>query len=91
VSFEQDDSAHDALADVGPLVYIFADQYRAFGRKVMDMSGLWRQTMKEASTRNRTEAMPNGDVVIKFPKGTGENMKSAPPPMLVFVRSPIIP
>lgn len=40
VAFLQDDSAHDALADVGPLVFLLADQLEYFERKQPRMAEL---------------------------------------------------
>lgn len=69
VAFEQDDTAHDALADVGPLVYLLADQYRDFGGKMPDMAGLWQELVQKAIAEGKAESLENGDIHVTLGKG----------------------
>jgi single-stranded-DNA-specific exonuclease len=67
VAFTQDDTAHDALSDVGPLVYLLADQFKDFG-KVPTMGDLWQALVQKAAKSGTAQTQENGDIVVKLGK-----------------------
>ena len=54
ITFSRDEHKHDALEDVGPLVYMAADQIDAFGN-VRDMRGLWETELQKIHPAFRVE------------------------------------
>lgn len=73
VAFTQDDTAHDALSDVGPLVYLLADQFGHFD-KVPTMGDLWDKLMERATTDSVVHTLENGDIVLDLGKD-GKKLK----------------
>lgn len=56
LSFTRDDKKHDAVEDVGPLVFIVADQIEHFG-KPADMATLWQKELQKIHPAFRVEAV----------------------------------
>ncbi|MBM3617751.1 MAG: hypothetical protein FJX23_04320, partial [Alphaproteobacteria bacterium] len=59
VAFAQDDSAHDALSDVGPLVYLLADQLEFFAKEKP------RSKLAELGALSKTKTALTDDISMR--------------------------